>query len=141
MIDFRKIKENDFTNFNIVYYNYKNENIDINYVINHVYNQTYIALDDNKIVGFIIFAMIYDRCELIDLYVDNQYRRKGIAKELINIMIEASKDCDNISLEVRKDNIVAYNLYSNFGFKTVSVREKYYNGIDGYLMVKEVNKK
>ena len=58
----------------------------------------------------------------------------------MEIMFENSKDCNNISLEVRKDNIDAYKLYSKFGFKRVATREKYYNGMDGYLMIKEVNK-
>lgn len=141
MIKFRLLEENDFLDFKKIYKEYKSEDIDISYVINHIYNRTIIALDNNKIVGFIIYALIYDRCELIDLYVDKSYRRKGIANELINIMLDNTKECINISLEVRKDNIEAYNLYSKFGFRTVSVRENYYNGIDAYLMVKEVKNK
>ncbi len=141
MIKFRLLEENDFLDFKKIYKEYKSEDIDISYVINHIYNRTIIALDNNKIVGFIIYALIYDRCELIDLYVDKSYRRKGIANELINIMLDNTKECINISLEVKKDNIEAYNLYSKFGFKMVSVREKYYNGIDAYLMVKEVKNK
>lgn len=141
MINYKKINNNHLLEFKKIYYDYKQEDINNDYIINHVYNQTFVALDDEKIIGFIIFALIYDRCELIDLYVDKSYRRMGIAKELLAIMFDKAKDCDNISLEVKKDNIEAYNLYSKFGFKPVSVREKYYNGIDGYLMVKEVNKR
>lgn len=141
MINYKKINTDYLLEFKKIYYDYKQKDINNDYVINHVYNQTFIVLDDEKIIGFIIFALIYDRCELIDLYVDKNYRRMGIAKELIEIMLENSKECNNISLEVRKDNVEAYNLYSKFGFKTVSTREKYYNGIDGYLMVKEVNKR
>lgn len=141
MINYKKINTDYLLEFKKIYYDYKQKDINNDYVINHVYNQTFIVLDDEKIIGFIIFALIYDRCELIDLYVDKNYRRMGIAKELIEIMLENSKDCNNISLEVRKDNVEAYNLYSKFGFKAVSTREKYYNGIDGYLMVKEVNKR
>lgn len=141
MIKFRLLEENDFLDFKKIYKEYKSEDIDMSYVINHIYNRTIIALDNNKIVGFIIYALIYDRCELIDLYVDKSYRRKGIANELINIMLDNTKECINISLEVRKDNVEAYNLYSKFGFRTVSVRENYYNGIDAYLMVKEVKNK
>lgn len=140
MINYKKIKEDNLLEFKRVYYDYKQENINDDYIINHVYNQTFIALDHEKVIGFVIFALIYDRCELVDLYVDKNYRRMGIAKELMEIMFENSKDCNNISLEVRKDNIDAYKLYSKFGFKRVATREKYYNGMDGYLMIKEVNK-
>lgn len=140
MIKYQELKKEYFEEFNNVYHDYKNEYIDSSYVLNHVYNNTYIVLDNNKIIGFIIFAIIYDRCELIDLYIDSKYRNKGLAKNLLNIMLDNSKECNNISLEVRVDNISAYNLYLNFGFKVVSKRERYYNGIDGYLMVKEVKK-
>lgn len=141
MINYKRLNNDYLLEFKKIYYDYKQEDINNDYVINHVYNQTFIVLDDEKIIGFIIFALIYDRCELIDLYVDKNYRRMGVAKELMEIMLENSKDCNNISLEVRKDNIEAYNLYSKFGFKRAATRKNYYNGIDGYLMVKEVNKK
>ena len=116
--------------------------------MNHQYLATWFysdetiqkVLDNNKVIGFIIFAIIYDRGELIDLYINESYRNKGLAKNLLNIMLDNSKECNNISLEVRVDNISAYNLYLNFGFKVVSKRERYYKGIDGYLMVKEVKK-
>lgn len=140
MIKYQELTKEYFEEFNNVYHDYKNEYIDSSYVLNHIYNNTYIVLDNNKIIGFIIFAIIYDRCELIDLYIDSKYRNKGLAKNLLNIMLDNSSECNNISLEVRVDNISAYNLYLNFGFKVVSKRERYYNGIDGYLMVKEVKK-
>lgn len=141
MINYRELKKEDFLEFEKIYKEYNNKDIDLSYVFDHVYNKTYIVLDNNKIIGFIIYAVMYERGELIDVYVNRNYRRMGIAKRLIEIMLDNMRACSNISLEVRKDNIEAYNLYSKFGFKTVSVREKYYNGIDAYLMVKEVNNK
>lgn len=91
----------------------------------------------DEIVSFIIFDIIYDRCEIIDIFTVDNYRNKGIASKLINEII---KDFDivNITLEVRIDNINAVNLYEKLGFKNVSVRKNYYNGIDGILMLKEV---
>ena len=141
MINYRELKKDDFLGFEKIYKEYNNKDINLSYVFDHVYNKTYIVLDNNKIIGFIIYSVMYERGELIDVYVNRNYRRMGIAKRLIEIMLDNMRECSNISLEVRKDNIEAYNLYSKFGFKTVSVREKYYNGIDAYLMVKEVNNK
>ena len=45
---------------------------------------------------------------------------------------------ETIDLEVNSLNKKAINLYQKYGFKTVSIRKKYYNGIDGFLMLKEV---
>ena len=40
----------------------------------------------------------------------------------------------NITLEVKKDNIVALKLYKKMGFEEKAIRKNYYNGIDGILM-------
>lgn len=140
MLKIKRLTLNEFEKFNILFVQYKSKTIRVDEVINHVFNQTYIAYIDKQIVGFIIFALIYDRGELLDLYVNPNFRHRGIASTLIKKMLTKTNNCTNISLEVRKDNDIAYELYSKFGFKTVAVRERYYNGIDGYLMVKEVNK-
>ena len=44
----------------------------------------------------------------------------------------------NITLEVRKDNISAINLYKKYGFVEKALRKGYYKGIDGILMEKEM---
>jgi ribosomal-protein-alanine N-acetyltransferase len=43
-----------------------------------------------------------------------------------------------VSLEVKKDNTKAINLYKKYGFVEVGVRRGYYQGIDGILMKKEL---
>lgn len=98
----------------------------------HMYGYKY-----DEIVSFIVFDIIYDRCEIIDIFTVDNYRNKGIASKLINEII---KDFDiiNITLEVRIDNKNAINLYEKLGFIRASIRKDYYNGIDGILMIKEV---
>ena len=54
-------------------------------------------------------------------------------------------DCEerrliNITLEVSIQNQNAMNLYEKFGFEKKAIREKYYQGIDGILMEKELIK-
>ena len=44
----------------------------------------------------------------------------------------------NITLEVRKDNIPAINLYKKHGFFEKAIRKGYYKGTDGILMEKEM---
>lgn len=54
-----------------------------------------------------------------DVIVLKAYRGKGIGRQLMNAIVEnaGSKQCNRISLEVRKDNKVAQNLYGKLGFK------------------------
>ena len=48
------------------------------------------------------------------------------------------ENIETIDLEVNSLNKKAINLYQKYGFKTINIRKKYYNGIDGFLMLKEV---
>ena len=52
-------------------------------------------------------------------------------------MFNDLKGVTNITLEVNVNNTNAIKLYQKNGFKIVSRRENYYNGTDGYLMLKE----
>ena len=95
------------------------------------------AFYDNEVIGFISCSIIYERCEINYIAVEKEYRRNGIAQSLLEYVIR-NNQFDSISLEVRSDNIEAINFYLKNGFKKVSVREKYYGNVDGYLMFKKV---
>ena len=97
---------------------------------------TYVEKD--KIIGFLLYSLIYDRIEIEQFEVTTKERRKGIGNKLLNYLIEKYQDnsIKNITLEVKEDNIAAINLYKKYGFKKVSTREKYYDGINGILMEK-----
>jgi len=53
-----------------------------------------------------------------DVTVLKEYRNKGIGRKLMNALIEEAKkrNCSRITLEVRKDNLPAQNLYKDLGF-------------------------
>ena len=93
--------------------------------------------EKDKYVGFLIYQLLYEAGEIIDIFVLNEYRNKGIGKALINKMLE-NKQIEKVTLEVKKDNKNAIMLYNSLGFKPVSIRKGYYNGIDAILMLKEV---
>ena len=97
---------------------------------------TYVEKD--KVIGFLLYSLIYDRIEIEQFEVITKERGKGIGDKLLKYLIEKYKNSDikNITLEVKEDNIVAINLYKKYGFKKVSTREKYYDGINGLLMEK-----
>ena len=97
---------------------------------------TYVEKD--KIIGFLLYSLIYDRIEIEQFEVITKERGKGIGDKLLKYLIEKYKDSDikNITLEVKEDNIIAINLYEKYGFKKIATREKYYDGINGLLMEK-----
>lgn len=94
----------------------------------------------NEIVGFIVYSIIYERAEIIDIVIDEKKRKRGYGYKLLSHCIREikNKKCDNITLEVNKNNISAIRFYKKMGFDIVATRNKYYNGQDGYLMKKDL---
>lgn len=100
----------------------------------------YLKYEDNILKGVLSYSLIYNRMELNYIWVDALYRRKKIGESLLKYLdqLAQEQDVDNISLEVECNNESAVSLYLKLGYKVVGKREKYYQGKDGYLMVKEV---
>lgn len=96
---------------------------------------TTIGCYEDDIIAFLTYSFMYDRAEIDYIYVDLKYRKNGIAQALFNEMINNIGNV-SISLEVNVNNEAAIEFYKKNGFKIVSKREKYYQGVDGYLMVR-----
>lgn len=97
-------------------------------------------IKQKKCLGYLAYSLIYDRIEIDQIEVKESERKKGIASELMKKLIEIAEreNAINITLEVKENNNAALALYHKFGFQKKAIREKYYNGIDGILMEKEM---
>ncbi len=96
-----------------------------------------VYIEDNKVVGFIGLWIVCDEGQITNIGVHPDYRKRGIATSLLNATIEYLKtlDCNIITLEVRKSNSNAYDLYSQIGFSDEGVRRKFYkDGEDAIIM-------
>lgn len=91
----------------------------------------------NSIVAYIGIWILDDEIHISNLAVDPLFRRRGIARKLINRIIkEAYKvNIKTVSLEVRISNINAINLYENMDFEKNSILKDYYKVEDGVRMV------
>lgn len=90
------------------------------YFINMINNQNILLLykNENNPIGY-IFAKKIDNKYLIDgLYIDINFRNKGIATKLIKVIIKEIYSLGDykIFINVLKKNKVAVNLYKNIGF-------------------------
>lgn len=93
----------------------------------------YLILEENlQIIGYIYYSDIYERAEINQFEVQVISRNCGNGTKLLKNLIELVDK--NITLEVKKDNIVALKLYKKMGFEEKAIRKNYYNGIDGILM-------
>lgn len=97
-----------------------------------------VALDKDKVVGYIGSWIIFDECHITNVAIHPQYRRQGIAKNLIKILKDTVKirGVTGITLEVRLSNHSAQNLYKSLGFIECGIRKGYYtdNNEDAVIM-------
>ena len=107
----------------------------INIIDNDPFSKFIVCLENDEIIGFLSYSIIYERAEINYIFVLESYRSKKVASKMLDYMIKTCKICDNITLEVRKSNNIAISLYKKYGFKEVATRENYYNDEDGILMM------
>lgn len=102
-------------------------------------NYNYIIADlDGSVVGFCVFLETGDDAEIIVIGVDGTYRNRGIGVLLSQKMIEIVKKKNKkaIFLEVRKSNLSAIGLYTKLGFEPISIRKKYYEGVEDAIVMR-----
>lgn len=99
-----------------------------------------IIEENNILIGFIIYSIIYERGEIVDIIIDDNFKGKGYGYKLLKKAIEIIDNTNvlNITLEVNKNNLSAINLYKKVGFEICAERKNYYEGQDGYLMIKDL---
>lgn len=90
----------------------------INMFTEMMMNHIWVAFMKEKIVGYIYVKMECESAHLSRIGIRKSYRRKGIAKELINTMIRYCTEVNkhNVTLYVQTDNQPAINLYKKYGF-------------------------
>jgi [ribosomal protein S18]-alanine N-acetyltransferase len=87
-----------------------------------------VAEENGKVSGLIVFRIVADEAEILNLAVEPRRRRQGIASRLIEDAFAACKAAGvgTIFLEVRESNEAARNLYARMGFTENTRRPQYY---------------
>jgi ribosomal-protein-alanine N-acetyltransferase len=95
------------------------------------------AFDGGTMVGYLICSRYDTVWHLMNVSVDPDRRREGIATSLLSALIERVGDPEaQITLEVRQSNHGAIQLYGQLGFRSAGIRRRYYqdNGEDALIM-------
>lgn len=96
----------------------------------------YVEEQDGKIVGYLSLSYDGDIIEIYNLCVDERYRRRHIAYNLLMHAFE-TLDAKSSILEVRASNINAISLYTKLGYKEIHRRKKYYQNEDAIVLEKK----
>ena len=101
-----------------------------------------LAEVEGRIVGYIIYWRLPKEVDIHNLAVHSAYRRQGIGRSLLSSAIDSAKGqgSNRVTLEVRKSNQAAQELYHSLGFVERGVRKGYYSddGEDALVMVLEL---
>ena len=89
----------------------------------------FVARDDEgRAVGFCSFWRVLDELHINNLAVSPGRRRAGVASALLACVLEEGVrgNAQRATLEVRRSNDAARQLYERFGFTVAGVRRAYY---------------
>ncbi len=104
-----------------------------------------VAVKGNEIVGYGGLWHIVTEMHITNIAVKKEYRGLGIGKGLVSSLIDIAQNdelVEGISLEVRRSNFTAQDLYRKYGFYVIGIRGKYYedNREDAYIMHKKIER-
>ena len=87
-----------------------------------------IAEADGVVAGYVGSQTVLYSADMMNLAVSQDFRRQGIAEQLVNSLTEAlaEKGVKTLLLEVRISNEPAKQLYQKLGFEIVGKRPRYY---------------
>jgi [ribosomal protein S18]-alanine N-acetyltransferase len=90
-----------------------------------------------SIAGYLCRWLIADECHVLNLAVDPKVRRLGIGSVLLTEAISEARSAEAsvVTLEVRRSNLAARQLYRKFEFEERRLRRHYYGpGEDAIIM-------
>jgi ribosomal-protein-alanine N-acetyltransferase len=92
---------------------------------------------ERRLLGYLICSRYDTVWHVMNLAVDTEHQRTGLASALLAELYErVGDDQARFTLEVRRSNAVAIHLYEREGFRAAGVRRRYYqdNGEDALVM-------
>jgi ribosomal-protein-alanine N-acetyltransferase len=81
-----------------------------------------------EVVAFANYWLVADELHILNIATQPRQRRAGHATRLLAHMVEVARQgtCRCVTLEVRRSNAIAQQLYRRFAFRAVGVRPNYY---------------
>jgi ribosomal-protein-alanine N-acetyltransferase len=94
-----------------------------------------VAERDRLVIGYGCSSVAGDVADLLRIAVAPEFRRTGVASELLEALQEAVTGADRMLLEVASSNVDAQAFYAAHGYAEISRRRRYYaSGDDAVVM-------
>ena len=87
-----------------------------------------VAVDGGRVAGYVGSQTVCAETDMMNVAVTAEYRRRGIAEQLVTALVAELKamGSHSLTLEVRASNAPAQALYDKLGFAQVGRRPRYY---------------
>jgi ribosomal protein S18 acetylase RimI-like enzyme len=92
----------------------------------------YVAVDEEKIIGFVIFEDLGDGKSYYIVQISVAGKRKGIGTQLMNKVFKKIGKGSQVSLNVNTTNEAAIAFYKKLGFQKSGETKDYRKGEDKY---------
>lgn len=88
----------------------------------------FVAEEEGEILGYCGFLYVLDEAEIPNVCVKASARRRGVARQMMNALIDDAKQLGMavLYLEVRESNQAARSLYGSLGFTADGIRKNFY---------------
>lgn len=97
-----------------------------------------VAEKDGIVIGYAGMWVIFEEAHISNVAIAPDFRGKSYGRALMLEMMRlaVSRGASEMTLEVRKSNLVAQALYASLGFEKAGTRRKYYSdtGEDAYIL-------
>ena len=110
-------------------------------VLKYPIHHTFLIEDGGQVCAYACLLVLFEDAELEKIAVDLPYRKRGMAKALMDALHEKAKalGAKRCLLEVRVSNLPAISLYEKYGYEKYGVRKRYYaDGEDAFVMQKQL---
>lgn len=111
------------------------------YELNNPLSLWLVAAQEDNVAGYVGSQTVMDESDMMNIAVHPDFRRQGIAENLITnlILLLNTRQSKSLTLEVRVSNAPAISLYKKMGFLQVGRRPGYYRNPreDAYILRKE----
>ncbi|MBU4046962.1 ribosomal protein S18-alanine N-acetyltransferase [bacterium] len=92
------------------------------------YARYFVLEKDKRIIGYLGFWLMRDNIHITNIAIAEKFQRRGYGGKLLKFVEEEAivHKIKKISLEVRRSNCIAQDMYRKYGYKVMRVLRNYY---------------